>query len=679
MHYENGRPDDFSFLQVNPAFERLTGLAGVIGKTIREVVPDISGSNRELVEIFGRVASTGNPERFETFLRERDRWFSICAFSAEPGHFVATFARSNDPQQIEKAMQIGEERYRRLFESSRDALMTLAPPSWKFTSANNATLRLFGAASQAEFCELGPWDISPDRQPDGQHSGEKAREMIAIALRTGSNFFEWTHRRSNGEPFLADVLLNRTVVDGKVSIQSTVRDITERKQSQKRLTLFRTLLDSASDSIEVLDPVTLRFIDVNDSGCKALGYERDELLSMGIPDIVAPPFSEENHRKLEEQIRKSGRAQFEAVHRRKDGSTFPVEVSSMLVELDKSYLVSIVRDITERKRSDQVLRESEQRFRSLVEQSLAGIYIIQDARLAYVNPQFAAIFGYESSKELLGIDPLTLVAEQDREMVAEKLRSRLGGAQGSMNYTFAAVRKDGRRIFVGVHGTPASHGGRPAVIGLIQDVSEKKQADEQIQRHVKELEVAFMNTIEVATSLVDMRDPYTAGHEKRVGQISAAIGAQLGLDAHVIEGLRISGFIHDIGKIIVPAEILSKPGRLSAAEFELIKGHPKAGYDILKKVDFPWPLADVAYQHHERMDGSGYPRGLRGEEILLEARITAVADVIEAMSSHRPYRPSIGLEGALREIERGRGTSYDSIVADACRRLFREKHYVLPA
>ena len=345
---------------------------------------------------------------------------------------------------------------------------------------------------------------------------------------------------------------------------------------------------------------------------------------------------------------------------------------------EQDHFVTIFDNITARKQSERVLEESEQRFRGVVEQSLAGIYIIQDGRFVYVNPRFAEIFGYAAASELTGVEPTSLVVEQDRAIVSENIRSRIDGGAQSLSYGFTAVRKDGSLIEVGVHGARATHGGRPAIIGLMQDVSEKKRAEEQIQRYVKQLEESFMHTIEVATTLVEMRDPYTAGHEKRVGQIAAAIGAEMGLDAHHIEGLRVGGYVHDIGKIIVPSEILTKPGRLTAAEYELIKGHPQAGYDILKNVDFPWPVADIAYQHHERMDGSGYPRGLKSDEILLEARITAVADVIEAMSAHRPYRPGLGLEQALAEIERGRGASYDPQVVDACLLLFRKKNFALP-
>ncbi len=177
---------------------------------------------------------------------------------------------------------------------------------------------------------------------------------------------------------------------------------------------------------------------------------------------------------------------------------------------------------------------------------------------------------------------------------------------------------------------------------------------------------------------MDAYDPYTAGHERRVSQIAVAIAEELGLDEEQQEGIRVACNLHDVGKIMVPAEILSKPSRLSAIEYALVQGHAQAGYDILKDVAFPWPVALMVLQHHERMDGSGYPQGLKGESILLGARILAVADVIEAMSSHRPYRPGQNIERALKEISAYRDVKYDATVVDACLNLFLEKGYGLP-
>jgi len=208
--------------------------------------------------------------------------------------------------------------------------------------------------------------------------------------------------------------------------------------------------------------------------------------------------------------------------------------------------------------------------------------------------------------------------------------------------------------------------------------AERRRAEAEVQRYVEQLKTAFMSTVEVATIISEMRDPYTAGHERRVAEIAVAIGVELGFDAGRVEGLRVAGYLHDIGKITIPSEILAKPGKLTPIEYQFIQGHARASYDVLKAVAFPWPIAQVALQHHERMDGSGYPQGLKGEAIRLESRIIAVADVIEAMASHRPYRPALGIDQALAEIERGRESAYDPIVAGACLKLFREKGYALP-
>jgi HD-GYP domain-containing protein (c-di-GMP phosphodiesterase class II) len=180
-------------------------------------------------------------------------------------------------------------------------------------------------------------------------------------------------------------------------------------------------------------------------------------------------------------------------------------------------------------------------------------------------------------------------------------------------------------------------------------------------------------------SAVEMRDPYTAGHQLRSADIACAIATEMGLPQEKIDGIRMAGSIHDIGKLSIPAEILSKPTKLTNIEFSLIKEHSLSGYEMLKNVESPWPLAQIIYQHHERMDGSGYPRNLKGDEILMEARIMAVADVVESMASHRPYRSALGIGAALEEIEKNRGTLYDNAIADAGLRLFREKNYKLIA
>jgi putative nucleotidyltransferase with HDIG domain len=209
--------------------------------------------------------------------------------------------------------------------------------------------------------------------------------------------------------------------------------------------------------------------------------------------------------------------------------------------------------------------------------------------------------------------------------------------------------------------------------------TEKKrfEAEDKLRQTLDSLRRAFNTTIQVMVSAVEMRDPYTAGHQKKAADVARAIATEMGLTGEKMDGIRMAGIIHDIGKLSIPAEILTKPTKLTNLEFSLIKEHSRIGYDMLKDVESPWPLAEIVYQHHERMNGTGYPRKLKGDEILLEARILAVADVVEAMGSHRPYRESLGLEAALEEIKNNKGIIYDGAVVDACLRLFREKGYQL--
>ena len=210
------------------------------------------------------------------------------------------------------------------------------------------------------------------------------------------------------------------------------------------------------------------------------------------------------------------------------------------------------------------------------------------------------------------------------------------------------------------------------MVGCIRDITEIKLSVEKLYK-------TFEGTISTIALIVEARDPYTSGHQKRVAEISVAIAEDLGLPEEQIQGIYFSSLIHDLGKIQVPAEILSKPGKLTKLEFSLIKAHPRVGYDLLKSIDFPWPIAEIIYQHHERMDGSGYPRKLKGDRILIQAKIIGLADVIEAMSSHRPYRPALGLEAALVEINKNKGILYDADIVGSFLKVIEKDSTLIPS
>jgi putative nucleotidyltransferase with HDIG domain/PAS domain S-box-containing protein len=217
--------------------------------------------------------------------------------------------------------------------------------------------------------------------------------------------------------------------------------------------------------------------------------------------------------------------------------------------------------------------------------------------------------------------------------------------------------------------------GRTIYIHMTHDITLRKQAEEKLKLNIDKMQRIINAGIQALTTIVEKRDPYTAGHQFHVSKLAHSIAVEMGLPREQAEGIRVSGLVHDIGKIAVPIEILSKPGKISEHELNIIRTHPQVGYNILKEIEFPWPVAQIVLEHHERLDGSGYPQGLAGDSIMLEARIISVADVVEAMSSHRPYRPTLGIDKALEEISLNKGILYDPLVVDTCIKLFTKQGF----
>ena len=330
-------------------------------------------------------------------------------------------------------------------------------------------------------------------------------------------------------------------------------------------------------------------------------------------------------------------------------------------------------------KSEQALIESEAHFRSMIEQSAAGMYVRRKDRFVYVNPRYCEIVGY-SSDELVDQQVYRFVPSNEETLKhIHEAWEKLDAGAPSVTYLAPFLRRDGRQLELELHAKRIDWDGEPAHIVLVDDITERKRQQEKINAYVSQLESMMRATLEAVANMVEMRDPYTAGHEKRVGELARDIGRELGWAEDRCRQMELVGLVHDIGKIAVPAEILTKPTKLTDIEMQLMRIHPQAGYDIIKHVPFPLPVADIIYQHHERMDGSGYPRGLKGDEILPESRVLAVADVIESMATHRPYRAARGIGEALAEIERHAGSLYDPEVCDAALRMFRDKGYQLPA
>ena len=328
-----------------------------------------------------------------------------------------------------------------------------------------------------------------------------------------------------------------------------------------------------------------------------------------------------------------------------------------------------------RKKAEETLRESEERYRIAIEHSNDGIAIVQGDEHIYVNRKFVEMFGYDRPDELVGKPISMIVDPRDREGLAEINRGRREGLPVPGKYEFRGVRKNGECIYVEVSAANTLYHGEIVSLAYFRDVTYRKKAEEELRSSYEQVRKTMGSAIQAMSVTVEMRDPYTSGHQKRVSLLARGIAEEMGMTDHEVEGIRVAGIIHDIGKISVPAEILSKPARLSDIEFDLIKCHSQSGFDILRELEFPWPLAEIVLQHHERLDGSGYPKHLKNGTILPQARIIAVADVVEAIASHRPYRPALGVDVALREIEEKKDILYDPAVVDTCLRLFKEKGF----
>jgi PAS domain S-box-containing protein len=310
------------------------------------------------------------------------------------------------------------------------------------------------------------------------------------------------------------------------------------------------------------------------------------------------------------------------------------------------------------------LREREEWLAALLKSIGDGVIAIdRDGLVTYMNPLAERLTRWSQEEAL-------------KRPLVEVFRSIECPGENNGREALLSVR-DGasfpiEKTLMPVHGEDRRANGQVLVF---RDISARKRAEQELKESWEQLHQALEGTIQAMALTIEIRDPYTAGHQRRVSRLSCAIAREMGLPEDQIEGLRVAGDIHDIGKIYVPAEILSKPGQITAIEYGIIKTHPQVGFDILKTISFPWPVAQIVLQHHERQDGSGYPMGLVGDAILLESRILGVADIVEAMSSHRPYRPAQGIDKAIEEIIQNKGRFYDDRVVESCVRLFQQNRF----
>ena len=464
---------------------------------------------------------------------------------------------------------------------------------------------------------------------------------------------------------------------GAEMILLAIEDITERRgleslleESEER---YRRLFETASDGIVLLEKREGRITHVNPATQKMLGYTKEESIGNKLRDIGVLLDLDDFQTTMRTLNRNGIINYYDVPVETKSGQCIDTDIYLV----DRARLAQCnIRDITERKQARDELKETLEKYRSLLSHVDSMYLVDRDGTYLFMNEGHRKRF-------LLPLEEV--IGKRYSEFHSEEESRRFAEYVGEVYETGQPITKEHRserdgkvylRTFSPIIGRNTS--GKITQVAVISnDITNIKLAEENLRDTLDRLRKSLNTTMQVMVSAVETRDPYTAGHQARSADLARAIATEMGLGPEKIEGIRLTGSIHDIGKLSIPAEILSKPTKLSEIEFSLIREHARRGFEMLKDVESPWPLAEIIYQHHERMDGSGYPRQLKGAEILIEAQIIGVADVVEAMASHRPYRPSLGIEAALKEIEQHRDTLYDKTVADACLRLFREKGFQL--
>jgi PAS domain S-box-containing protein len=659
----------------------------VLGFPYRDFVQVNEKTPEVLRTVFGGGNWTGEFDliRKDGSLREV---FSSVSAIRNKGHEVlsvlVSFIDLSEKKKTERDLNQSRALYEAIIEDQTDMILRFLPDNLEITYANLPYARYYGMQAPEAFigqsfrCRYTPEQEDLIREHLRMLTPENPVRQIEEQVVLPGGEIRWQQ------------WVDRGIFDSGghlVEVQGVGRDITDLKTAQEGLlrekTRLETLFENSPDGIvfcttdQVVETANKAFL-------RLFGYTASEISGKHIDDLLIEPPEE---RATAMELNLTGRdGQMRSAEGTRIGkSGVPVFVSVTVIprtELDGrlSGTYAIYRDLTERRQKEEALKISNTIiegspaivFRWKAENGWPIEYVSENIRQFGYTPEELTAPGFLYSS-IIHPDDLRRVTAESTSFDLEK--------RDVFCYQYRIILKDGETRWVVERNRPERDimGRLVRHFGVVMDDTERRKAEiearvnhEALQKSLQQLELSFRKTIEVLSSTTEARDPYTAGHQRKVATLSEAIARRMGLPEKTCEGIYLAAMVHDVGKISIPAELLSKPSKLNEVEMALIQTHPEAAYEILKNVESPWNLAEVVRQHHERMDGTGYPMGLLGEEILMEARIIAVADVFEAVASDRPYRPGLGLEAAMAALEEGRGTAFDAEVVDTCRTLYNE-------
>ncbi|MFO7883118.1 MAG: PAS domain S-box protein [Kosmotogaceae bacterium] len=585
---------------------------------------------------------------------------------------VLTFRDVTDIRDKRQKLKESEKLFRLLAENSKDLIYRLAlVPELKFEYVSPSAKKITGYSQKEHYedPELGFKIGHPeDRKKFSSFIKEKTPDEPVI--------LRWI--KKDGTVIWVEMQITPIYNDENklIAIEGVSRDITKRKEIEEQLKKReRDMQNLISNLPGVVFKCknngnwTMMFIS---KGCeKLLGYTPEELINdqkISYASLIHPDDKQFVWDKVKEAEKANNPYEIEYRIITKDGKIKTVHERGSFVDSDVSTIDGFITDITKTKMMQEKLKESEHFYKSIFEDSHEIMLIIDPDSTKIVDANEAACDFYGYSREEMVNMRISDISTIDENKVFEDF-ARIKKVGTGISEAVDTL-KSGEKRNIMIYYSIIKRKGRVFVFSIIHDITELKRSQKKLKNTLSDLHNSFINSLRIIANITEARDPYTAGHQRRVSELSVAIAKEMGLSKERLEGLEMASMIHDIGKTSIPQEILTKPGKLTKIEFNLIKEHPTIGYEMFKKHNFPWSIEKFIYEHHERLDGSGYPRGLKGDEISLEGKILAVADVVEAMSSHRPYRPSLGIKKAINELDKNAGKLYEKSVVDACKRVF---------